>query len=94
MNADLLRDHVLSETCIDAPHEAVHAFEASLSQADERSDFRFAAADGSSRLTDMGHRVAKLLLRADQADIRARQQLRFGRPDTEGKYKNSPRKPD
>jgi uncharacterized protein YhaN len=66
-----LRVHVLSQTRIDAPNEAVSAFEASLAQADERSDLRFAAADGSSRLTDMGHRVAKLLLDAEQADIRA-----------------------
>lgn len=66
-----LRDHVLSQTRIDAPNAAVFAFEASLAQADERSDLRFAAADESSRLTDMGHRAAKLLLEADQADIRA-----------------------
>lgn len=66
-----LRDHVLSKTRIDAPNEAVSAFEASLVHADERSDLRFAAADESSRLTDMGHRAAKLLLDADQADNRA-----------------------
>lgn len=67
-----LRDHVLSETRIDAPNEAVSAFEASFAQADERSDLRFAAADESSRLIDMGNRAAKLLLDADQADIRAK----------------------
>ncbi len=66
-----LRDHVLSETRIDAPNEAVSAFEITLAQADERSDLRFAAADESSRLTDMGNRAAKLLLDAQQADIRA-----------------------
>lgn len=66
-----LRGHVLSEIRIDAPNEAISAFEASLAQADERSDRRFAASDESSRLTDMGNRVAKLRLDADQADIRA-----------------------
>lgn len=66
-----LRDHVLSETRLDAPGEAVSAFEITLAQADERSDLRFSAADESSRLTDMGNRAAKLLLDADQAEIRA-----------------------
>jgi len=66
-----LRDHVLSESYIDSPNEAVSAFEVSLAQADERSDLRFGAADESSRLTDMGNRAAKLLLDADQAEIRA-----------------------
>ena len=66
-----LRDHVLSESKLDAPAEAVSAFEITLAQADERSDLRFAAADESSRLTDMGNRAAKLLLDADQADVRA-----------------------
>lgn len=67
-----LRDHVLSEARLDSPTEAVSAFEVTLAQADERSDVRFAAADESSRLTDMGNRAAKLLLDADQADIRAK----------------------
>jgi uncharacterized protein YhaN len=66
-----LRDHVLCKTRLDAPNEAVSAFENTLAQADERSDLRFAAADESSRLTDMGNRIAKLLLDADQADIRS-----------------------
>jgi uncharacterized protein YhaN len=66
-----LRDHVLSKTRLDAPNEAVSAFEITLAQADESSDLRFAAADESSRLTDMGNRAAKLLLEADQADIRS-----------------------
>lgn len=66
-----LRDHVLFENRIDAPIEAVSAFEASLAQADQRSDLRFAAADESSRLTDMGYRSAKLQQDASQAEIRA-----------------------
>jgi uncharacterized protein YhaN len=66
-----LRDHVLSKSRLDAPNEAVSAFETTLAQADERSDLRFAAADESSRLTDMANRAAKLLLDADHADIRA-----------------------
>jgi uncharacterized protein YhaN len=66
-----LRDHLLAVTRLDAPNESVSAFETTLAQADERSDLRFAAADESSRLTDMGNRAAKLLLDADQADIRA-----------------------
>lgn len=67
-----IRDHVISATRIDAPNEAVSAFEASLALTDERSDQRFAAADESSRLADMGNRAAKLLLDADQADIHAK----------------------
>lgn len=66
-----LRDHVLSKARLDAPGEAVSAFEITLAQADERSDVRFAAADESSRLIDMGNRAAKLLLDADHADRRA-----------------------
>ncbi|MGC8732772.1 MAG: AAA family ATPase, partial [Halothiobacillaceae bacterium] len=66
-----LRDHLLAEARLDSPADSVTAFETTLAEADERSDLRFEAADESSRLTDMGHRAAKLLLDADQADIRA-----------------------
>jgi uncharacterized protein YhaN len=66
-----LRDHVLAEGRLEAPAKAVTAFEATLAEADQRSDLRYAAADESSRLTDMSHRTAKLLLEADQAEIRA-----------------------
>ena len=66
-----LRDHMLTETLLDAPREAVAAFEATLAEADERSDLRFAAADESSRPADMGNRAAKLLLDAKQAELRA-----------------------
>ena len=66
-----LRDHLLAGALLDSPAEAVIAFETTLADADERSDLRFEAADESSRFTDMGHRTAKLLLDAEQADIRA-----------------------
>lgn len=62
-----LREHVLSHASLESPEEAVAAFEGKVTEADERSDLRFAAADESSRLTDMGQRRARLLLDADQA---------------------------
>src|SRR5690606_4456041 len=67
-----LREYVLSDTPLPFPGDAVAAFEVTLANADERSDLRFAAADESSRLTDLEQRRAKLLLEADQADGRAR----------------------
>lgn len=66
-----LREHVLSDAPIQSADEAVTAFEATVTFADERSDLRFAAADESSQLTGMNQRRAKLLLEADQAEIRA-----------------------
>jgi uncharacterized protein YhaN len=66
-----IRDHVLGQTALHAPDDAVAAFEATVARADERSDLRFAAADESSRLADMGLRTAKLLLDAEQAEARA-----------------------
>lgn len=66
-----LRDHVLHQTALHAADDAVAAFEATVTGADERSDLRFAAADDSSRLADMGQRIAKLLLDAEQAEARA-----------------------
>lgn len=66
-----LRDHVLSHASLGSPEEAVAVFEAKVTEADERSDLRFAAADESSRLADMGQRRARLLLDADQARERA-----------------------
>ncbi|MEG8033565.1 AAA family ATPase [Sphingomonas aurantiaca] len=66
-----IRDHVLRQTTLHAPDDAVAAFEATVIGADERSDLRFAAADESSRLADMGQRTAKLLLDAEQAEARA-----------------------
>lgn len=65
-----LRDHVLAATPLPSPTDAVSAFEATVAHADERGDLRFAAADESSRLADMGQRRAKLLLEAEQADAR------------------------
>jgi len=67
-----LREYVLSDTPLPSPDDAVAAFEMTLANADERSDLRFAAADESSRLTDLEQRRAKLLLEADQADGRAK----------------------
>jgi uncharacterized protein YhaN len=66
-----IRDHVLRQTTLHAPDDAVAAFEATVAGADERSDLRFAAADESSKLADMGQRAAKLLLDAEQAEARA-----------------------
>jgi uncharacterized protein YhaN len=66
-----LRDHVVSGAPLSSPAEAITAYEATVAGADERSDLRFAAADESSRLTDMGDRRAKLLLEAEQAEDRA-----------------------
>ena len=66
-----IRDHVLRQTALPAPDHAVAAFEATVVGADERSDLRFAAADESSRLADMGQRTAKLPLDAEQAEARA-----------------------
>lgn len=67
-----LREYVLSDTPLPSPDDAVAAFEMTLANADERSDLRFAAADESSRLTDLEQRRVKLLLEADQADGRAK----------------------
>lgn len=73
-----IRDHVLRQTALHAPDDAVAAFEATVAGADERSDLRFAAADESSRLADMGLRTAKLLLDAEQAEARAATATREG----------------
>ncbi|WP_019053417.1 ATP-binding protein [Sphingobium xenophagum] len=67
-----LRDHILAEAPVAAPHEAVTVFEATLAEADQLSDLRFAAADESSRLADMQNRVVKLMLDAEQAELRAK----------------------
>ncbi|WP_417594598.1 AAA family ATPase [Parasphingorhabdus sp.] len=66
-----LKEYVLSNVPLKSADEAVTAFEATITDADERSDLRFAAADESSRLTDMGQRSAKLILEAEQAEGRA-----------------------
>lgn len=66
-----LRDRVLYQTNLPSPDAAVAAFEATVTGADERSDLRFAAADESSRLADMGQRSAALLMDAEQAKARA-----------------------
>lgn len=65
-----LREHVLGNASLGTPEEAVVAFEAKVTEADERSDRRFATADESSRLAEMGKRRAKLLLDADHAKSR------------------------
>lgn len=66
-----IRDHIVGAAPLDAPREAVSAFETALARADERSDQRFAAADASSRLMDLGQRRARLMLEAAHADARA-----------------------
>ncbi|MFS0789435.1 ATP-binding protein [Brevundimonas phoenicis] len=66
-----IRDHVVAAAPLEAAREAVLAFESALERADERSDRRFAAADASSRLMDLGQRRARLTLEAAQADARA-----------------------
>jgi len=66
-----LRDHILLQTSLQHADAAIFAFEVTITGADERSDERFAAADESSRLADMGQRIAKLQLEAEQADARA-----------------------
>ncbi|KKC27915.1 YhaN family protein [Sphingomonas sp. SRS2] len=66
-----LREHVLGNAPLGSPEAAVAAFEAKVAHADDRSDLRFAAAEESSRLADMGQRCAKLLLDANQAKDRA-----------------------
>jgi hypothetical protein len=67
-----LRDHILTAASVAAPGEAVTVFEATLAEADQLSDMRFAAADESSRLADMQNRIAKLMLDAEQAELRAK----------------------
>jgi uncharacterized protein YhaN len=67
-----LRDHIVAAAPVDAPGEAVTVFEATLAEADQLSDLRFAAADESSRLADMQNRVSKLMLDAEQAELRAK----------------------
>jgi hypothetical protein len=67
-----LRDHILTAASVAAPGEAVTVFEATLAEADQLSDLRFAAADESSRLADMQNRVSKLMLDAEQAGLRAK----------------------
>lgn len=66
-----LRDHVLSKAPLVSPDAAVAAFEAATTQADERSDQRFAAANESSRLSILGYQRARLLLEAQQGEARA-----------------------
>lgn len=66
-----LRESVLSGAVLPSPDQSVADFEATIAQADERSDLRFAAADESSRLADMTQRRARLLLEAEQAKGRA-----------------------
>lgn len=73
-----LRDHVLTGTSLPSPERSVAAFENTIAAADEKSDLRFAAADESSRLTDMAQRRAKLLLEAEQADARSADATRRG----------------
>ncbi|AJR26625.1 AAA family ATPase [Sphingomonadaceae bacterium G21617-S1] len=66
-----LRAHILAAAPLPSPEHSVMAFEATITEADERSDLRFAAADESSRLADMAQRRAKLHLEADQGDARS-----------------------
>lgn len=66
-----LRESVLLGMTLTSPEQSVADFEATIVQADERSDLRFAAADESSRLADMTQRRARLLLEAEQAEGRA-----------------------
>ena len=66
-----LRESVLSGAPLPSPGQSIADFEATVTQADERSDLRFAAADESSRLADMTQRRARLLLDAEQAKGRA-----------------------
>lgn len=65
-----LRAHILRAAPLPSADEAVTAFEVAIAGADDRSDLRFAAADESSRLTDMGQRRARALLAGEQADMR------------------------
>ncbi|WP_237237678.1 ATP-binding protein [Sphingomonas melonis] len=66
-----LRESILSGAALASPEEAVEAFEVSVARADERSDRRFASADGSARLTMLARRRAASLLEARQAEARA-----------------------
>ncbi len=66
-----LREHVLSKAPLPSPDAAVAAFEAATSQADERSDQRFATADESSRLSILEYQRSRLVLEAQQGEARA-----------------------
>lgn len=66
-----LREHLLAGVPLRSPEQSVTAFEATIAEADKRSDLRFAAADESSRLNDMAQRRARLLLEAEQAEARS-----------------------
>lgn len=68
-----VRAHVLSGLALPVPDQSVADFEASITQADETDDRRFAASDKSSRLAEAMQHRERQLLKAQQAEDRSAQ---------------------